>query len=169
MKLQIHHLHILIRAECNLSPKQKDVKKISKKVVSLIKDINMNVFMTPRVKYMPDEGNEGLTWVAGLETSHCSFHAWDKPDQDFMKYPDATLHQMDLYTCGCMNTAEVKTILEFLSEYEPLQVNCVIFDRSKTLVKPAVKLRYNYETNKNYDRWLKKLKIKYLDSFKPEV
>lgn len=168
MKLKIRHLHILIRAELSSDPGPSDEKYIAKKVSRLIKDTGMKVFMKPNVKYLADPDNLGLTFLAGLETSHTSGHFWTTPDADIMKYDKAALFQQDFYTCGEMNTDEVKKILDFSSEYGPKQMNGVIYDREHTLARPAVKIKYNFEANGDYETFLKKLKIRYLKSYKPD-
>ena len=169
MKLRIKHLHILVRAELESDPGPNDEKYIAKKVTKLIKDTGMTVFMKPNVKYLDNPENLGLTFLAGLETSHTSGHFWTTPDPEIMKYPGSALLQQDFYTCGEMNYGEVKEILDFITEYGPKQMNAVIYDREHTIARPAVKIKYNYEKNGSYESFLRKLKIKYLNSYKPEV
>ena len=117
---EIQHLHILIRAECEKSPGPLDELLIENRVKKLIKDIDMNVFMDPKAKYMPDAGNAGMTFVAGLETSHMAAHFFEEAADEIMNYPGSVLLQSCTYTCGCLDTYQIKTILEFIKEYEPL-------------------------------------------------
>ena len=164
----VNHLHLLLRAECERSPGPGDEQKIYFRVIKLIHEIGMEIFMEPKVKYMPDLGNEGLTYIAGLETSHTSGHFWDKPDQSIMKYPGSTLLQADLYTCGLMTESEIKTILSFINEYNPKLVNVAIFDRSRhdTFFEPLIKINYNYKTKGNYLKFISNLSIDYTNRYK---
>lgn len=161
--VSINHLHVFLRAECHLSPQAEDVEQVRKNVLKLVKDVNMQVFMEPRVKYMPDIGNEGLTWVVGLETSHSSFHAWDKPDNNLMKYKDSTLLQMDMYTCGPLCESEIKVLLQFIEEYQPKLLSLNMYDRSKhdSMESPIVKIRYDEACGSSYKDFVDSLKIVY--------
>jgi len=166
--MQINHLHLFLRAECQKSPGAGDEQKIYNDVTKLIHAIGMKVFMEPKVKYMPDLGNEGLTYIAGLETSHTSGHYWDKPDHTIMKYPGSTLLQADLYTCGCMDENEIKTILAYIAEYKPKLLNVAIFDRSRhdSFFEPIIKINYNYKSKGNYLKFLNNLSIDYTNRYK---
>lgn len=158
----------MLRAECQLSPGPNDELKMYDKATNLINDVGMKVFMNPVVKYMPDAGNEGLTFIAGLETSHTSFHGWELPDKSLMKYPGCTLIQFDMYTCGCMGENEIKTILAFIAEYKPKQLNVAVFDRSRfdTFFVPTIQINYNYKSKGNYLKFLNNLKIDYTTKYK---
>jgi len=154
--MAIKHLHILLRAECSLAPGINDEQKIYHKVINLISDIGMNVFMDPKVKYMGDVGNEGLSFTAGLETSHMSYHSWEKPESSFLSIQNSTLHQMDCYTCGSLDKQQVKKIFEFLSEYEPKCLNSVIFNRGFNLVTPYKTFDWNIN-NSSWEDFLNNL------------
>ena len=56
----------------------KGINRILKLDVFLIKDIGMKLMFGPEVRYVRQEGNEGLTAVAIIETSHVALHVWDK-------------------------------------------------------------------------------------------
>ena len=164
----INFLHVLLRAECQLDPGPNDEQKVHNQVLELVNDIGMNLFMEPRVKYMPDEGNAGLTWVVGLETSHASFHAWTKPNADIMKTENSTLIEMDCFTCGCLGEKELKVILKFLAEYKPKLISLAVFDRSKsdTFFEPIYKITYNKKTKGNYLKFIDNLKIDFTKRYK---
>ena len=166
--MSINHLHLLLRAECSSDPKSGDENKIYNQVLQLVDDIGMKIFMEPKVKYMPDIGNEGLTWVVGLETSHSSFHAWTYPDSDIMKTDKSTLIQMDAFTCGCLGEKEIKNILNFIAEYNPKLVNLMVFDRSKhdCFDEAIIKVKYNKNTKGNYLKFVDNLKVDYTNKFK---
>jgi S-adenosylmethionine/arginine decarboxylase-like enzyme len=161
--MKINHLHLFIRAECETAPGPCDEELICRKVSSLIRGIGMQVFMEPKAKYLFDAGNEGLTYIAGLETSHTSGHFWDSPDSNIMKYPGGTLFQGDCYTCGCLGTDEIKKVLNFISEYKPYNVAISIFDRSSPdkFGTARFQTEYDIKNQESYSEFLKNLKIKY--------
>lgn len=156
---EIKHLHILLRAECHTSPGPDDEQKIYDKVVTLINDIGMKVFMNPVVKYMPDVGNEGLTYIAGLETSHTSFHAWDLPSESFLTYKGSTLLNSDIYTCGCMGEKEISVFLNFISEYNPKLVTAIVIDRSQNDMPILFKISYDYLKDGVFEDFIKNLSL----------
>lgn len=166
--MSVNFLHILLRAECKTDPGPGDVEKVYHQVLKLIDDIGMKVFMDPKVKHMPDIGNVGLTWVCGLETSHGSFHAWTEPDPNIMKSEKSTLIQFDIFTCGCLGEVEIKTILNFISEYDPKLVNLMMFDRSRhdSFDTPIVKIKYNKNSKGKYSKFVENLKVDYTNKFK---
>ena len=161
-------IHLLLRAEAETDPKPGEEQKIYNEVLQLVEDIGMKIFMEPKVKHLPIPGNEGTTWVVGLETSHSSFHAWTLPNPEIMKIPNATLIQMDAFTCGDLGEKEIKTILNFLSQYKPKLFNLMIFDRSKhdSFDEPIIKIKYNKSTKGNYDKFVSNLKIDYTNKYK---
>ena len=58
----------------------------------LVQDIRMKVLMGPFSVYSDMPGNQGLTSVTIIETSHIAVHVWDAV------YP--ALMQMDVYSCA---------------------------------------------------------------------
>jgi S-adenosylmethionine/arginine decarboxylase-like enzyme len=157
---EIKHLHILLRAECLSSPGANDEQKIYDKVVQLISDIGMKVFMNPVVKYMPDVGNEGLTYIAGLETSHTSFHAWEKPSDEFMTNPGKHLLQMDAYTCGDMDINQIKEIFKFISEYSPILLRATVINRATHDMKEVFNIEFDITKHGDFDSFVRDLATK---------
>ena len=77
------HKHFILRAEVKDPPQQTDQLLIKNWVLRMIKDIGMQVMAGPEVRYVTKEGNEGLTAVAIIETSHIALHVWDKARPTF--------------------------------------------------------------------------------------
>ena len=60
-------------------------------LLELVELVGMEILIPPICVYCLDEGNEGLTGLVGLTTSHASFHCWSEVEQPFFQY--------DLYSC----------------------------------------------------------------------
>ena len=58
----------------------------------LVQDIRMKVLMGPFSVYSDMPGNQGLTSVTIIETSHIAVHVWDEVSPALM--------QMDVYSCA---------------------------------------------------------------------
>ena len=59
---------------------------------SLVDSIDMKTIQGPYASYVTKEGNQGLTCIVMIETSHIALHIWDEPNPAEI--------QFDLYTCG---------------------------------------------------------------------
>ena len=78
--------------------------------------------MGPFAKYCPMPGNRGLTVATIIETSHIVMHTWDECNP--------ALIQLDVYTCGPFNPADV---LDWLKQYDPIKVEHKYLDREHGL------------------------------------
>jgi len=72
----------------------------------LVARVGMTILMDSRAIYCEDLGNEGVTGLVALSTSHASFHCWHKVPKPFLNF--------DLYSC-C--TFDPKTVLDLVDEY----------------------------------------------------
>src|SRR3984957_11918167 len=82
--------------------------------------IGMNVLSGPHVCACHDPGNEGVTGVIVLSTSHCSIHIWDKAD-----VPHA---RIDVYSCKKFEMCDVERMLD---ELNPSHYDYMLVDRNK--------------------------------------
>ena len=114
------HKHVIIRAEV-LNPPTCP-KQVSEQVKDLIDRIGMKIMMGPFAKYCPMPGNRGLTVATIIETSHIVMHTWDECNP--------ALIQLDVYTCGPFNPADV---LDWLKQYDPIKVEHKYLDREHGL------------------------------------
>ena len=88
----------------------------------MIKDIDMKLMFGPEVRYVRKEGNEGLTVVAIIETSHVALHVWDKQDPPLL--------QLDVYTCGPFKPG---IVLKYIQEFRPTKIQWKYLDRETDL------------------------------------
>ena len=116
------HKHLLIRAEVKNPPKENDERRLVNWMRYLIEDIDMKLLFGPVTRYVDVEGNEGLTAIAMIETSHIAMHIWEKEDPPLM--------QLDVYTCGPFVPG---TVLKALREFNPIKIRWKFLDREKDL------------------------------------
>lgn len=116
----LEHKHLIVRAKVKAPPK--DVKYIKNWMKTLIDHIGMKVLMGPYAVYSDMIGNQGLTAVTIIETSHIALHVWDEEDPGLL--------QLDVYTCSTLN---VKDVLDMLEDFEPVEVDYYFIDREVEL------------------------------------
>ena len=116
------HKHFILRAEIKHPPREKDKQRIWNWMFFLIKDIGMKIMFGPEVRYVRTEGNEGLTAVAIIETSHVALHVWDKQDPPLL--------QLDVYTCGPFKP---EVVLKAIKEFQPTKIQWKYLDRETDL------------------------------------
>ena len=105
------HKHLLIRAEVKNPPKENDERRLVNWMRYLIQDIDMKLLFGPITRYVDVEGNEGLTAIAMIETSHIAIHVWDEVIP--------ALVQCDVYSCAEFSSNEV--LAEFV-DMEPTKI-----------------------------------------------
>jgi S-adenosylmethionine/arginine decarboxylase-like enzyme len=74
--------------------------------------------MGPYAVYSDMVGNQGLTAVTIIETSHIAMHVWDEVEPGLM--------QLDVYTCSELN---IDDVFEAIEEFEPVKVEYKYIDR----------------------------------------
>ena len=116
------HKHFILRAEVKHPPGEKAKQRIWNWMFFLIKDIGMKIMFGPEVRYVRKEGNEGLTAVAIIETSHVALHVWDKQDPPLL--------QLDVYTCGPFKP---EVVLKAIKEFQPTKIQWKYLDRETDL------------------------------------
>ena len=115
----IYHKHLLVNAKVRNPMNQ--VHDAIEFLNTLVERINMKIIKGPFAHYVDAPGNEGLTAVVMIETSHIAFHIWDKPNPAML--------QFDLYTCGSLDQDEVITTLgEF---FDLVMVDYKMLDREE--------------------------------------
>lgn len=116
----LEHKHLIVRAELNNPPKCTTAIDIWMK--NLVERIGMKILMGPYSVYSEMVGNQGLTAVTIIETSHIAMHVWDEVEPGLM--------QLDVYTCSQLNTEDVFKAIE---EFEPVKVEYKYIDREHNL------------------------------------
>lgn len=86
----------------------------------LVNLVGMKVFMEPIVKTCDEKGNEGITGVIGLETSHASFHIWTNGDFRF-----------DLYSC---QDFDVNQVIDHIEKLGLIRGNYITVDRNSEYI-----------------------------------
>ncbi len=119
------HKHLIIRAEINNPPRDPDW------VIGWLKEltgkIGMKICMGPISAYVDVPGNRGLTAVVVIETSHMAIHVWDEESP--------SLIQMDVYTCGKLDT---DIIFKELEQFDPIKLEYKYLDREHGLTEISV-------------------------------
>lgn len=116
----LEHKHLIVRAELNNPPKCVDTINVWMK--DLVERIDMNILMGPYAVYSNMVGNQGLTAVTIIETSHIALHVWDEVDPALM--------QLDVYTCSTLNIDDVFNAIE---DFTPVRVEYKYIDREHDL------------------------------------
>ena len=82
----------------------------------------MKILFGPEARYVDIVGNRGLTCFAIIETSHVVMHTWDECDPAMI--------QLDVYTCGELNT---DVVFDFLKQFDPIKIDYKYLDRETDL------------------------------------
>lgn len=116
----LEHKHLIIRAELKNPPKCAEAIQDWMKL--LVDKIGMKILMGPYAVYSDMVGNQGLTAVTIIETSHIAMHVWDEVDPALM--------QLDVYTCSTLN---IDDVFLALSDFAPVNVQFKYIDREYDL------------------------------------
>jgi S-adenosylmethionine/arginine decarboxylase-like enzyme len=88
----------------------------------LVDKIGMNILMGPYAVYSDMEGNQGLTAVTIIETSHIALHVWDEAEPALM--------QLDVYTCSSL---DIHDVFSAIQEWDPTKIEYKYIDREHGL------------------------------------
>ena len=119
---QLNHQHLLVKAYVNNPPVCTD--ELNMWLTELVELVDMEVFMDPRSTLCDTPGNEGITGVVGLETSHSSAHFWTRVEKPYV--------QFDLYSC---KEFSVEAVLDKLNDFGVESANYLTVDRNGDSVK----------------------------------
>lgn len=106
--------HLLVKGFIDQAPGPEYVPVLNDWFLRLVEAIDMKVLMEPNCIYCTDEGNEGVTGVVGITTSHSSIHFW--PEH----------YMFDLYSCKDFT---VSAVAEMLREFSTTHMNFQLIDR----------------------------------------
>jgi len=81
----------------------KSVKENNIFVKDVAKILDMNIIAGPYSKYISDKGNEGVSSVTIIKTSHICVHSWDK-------IKPGLIH-LDIFSCKDFNTVNIVKFL----------------------------------------------------------
>lgn len=148
----IQHKHVIIRAETASAPDKSlfNEELLNSTIEQLIVDIGMKVVLPARCVWVGQEGNEGYTGQAGLETSHIAYHIWNNPDENILLDAGNALFQLDLYTCGCLGSEQIVKIVEWVDSVWKVKVlDLVLIEREELIEVEKTVLICDYDTDDN--------------------
>jgi S-adenosylmethionine/arginine decarboxylase-like enzyme len=116
----LDHRHLIVTAFVSRPPMTVEVGQDWLR--RLVKLVDMEILMDANAIYCEDLGNEGVTGVVGLTTSHSSFHSWHAAEKPFLNF--------DLYSCKDFS---VDDVIEHLNEFGITQCNYMVIDRNDGL------------------------------------
>lgn len=122
----LKHKHLILALDCKYPPK--DAEEMNAFISFLIKRVDMNIakastlLSNPMSYYCGAPGNEGVTGVGILETSHCAIHAWDSV------FP-AKL-QIDLYSC---KEFDIPFVIDLCNSFGIIGGSYMVIDRDTEL------------------------------------
>ena len=120
MSTVLEHKHLIVRAELNEPPYSSiEIKEWMKRLVD---KIGMNILLGPYAVYSDMEGNQGLTAVTIIETSHIALHVWDEAEPALM--------QLDVYTCSSL---DIHDVFSAIQEWDPTKIEYKYIDREHDL------------------------------------
>jgi S-adenosylmethionine/arginine decarboxylase-like enzyme len=111
------HKHMVIDAVLLTPPTSAAV--VADWLSRLAAALGMNVLSGPHVCECMDEGNEGVTGIVVLSTSHCSIHVWDRAESPFAR--------IDVYSCRPFDESAVG---DMVMEFGPTSYSYVVIDRN---------------------------------------
>jgi S-adenosylmethionine/arginine decarboxylase-like enzyme len=106
--------HLLVKGFIEEAPGPDYVSVLHDWFLRLVDTIDMKILMNPHCIWCDDEGNEGVTGVVGITTSHSSIHFW--PEH----------YMFDLYSC---KEFEVETVVEMLKEFKTHSLQYQVINR----------------------------------------
>jgi S-adenosylmethionine/arginine decarboxylase-like enzyme len=117
--MSIEHKHILINAKVNnpLNSYEEAIEFLN----DLVEKVGMKVLMGPHASYVTTPGNQGVTAIVGIETSHIAFHIWDEEQPARL--------QFDLYTCGALDKDIVINAVR--RKFDVVSADYRIYDRAE--------------------------------------
>lgn len=113
----LKHLHLLVQGTMIIPLSKLEIEKFT---LTLIQNIDMDILGGPHVYRSDVEGNEGLTIITAITTSHVVMHTWD-----------TGLIQLDVYSC---KNFDVQTIIDMLSDISIEDIKYKFLDRSNGFI-----------------------------------
>lgn len=115
--MELDHRHFLIRAFVENPPVEELV--INGWLKRAVEAIKMKIVLGPHSKYVDTVGNEGITGIVVIETSHMACHVWSEISPAMI--------QLDVYSCAHFDS---KTVIEHLNEFGLISYEYMLVDRN---------------------------------------
>lgn len=113
---ELNHLHLLVTAWVDNPPMT--AEDGTQWLHELVDIIDMQILMDAKAIYCEDLGNEGVTGIVGLTTSHASFHSWHNDPKPFVSF--------DLYSC---RNFSIEQVFEHLKAWGLRRCDYILVDR----------------------------------------
>ena len=101
--------HILVTGYITEAPGPEYVYTLQDWFNRLVEAVDMKVLIDPICVWCNDEGNEGVTGMVGITTSHSSIHFWSG---------EPSYYKFDLYSCKDFALESVAEMLKELGTYK---------------------------------------------------
>lgn len=130
--IQLNHRHMIVNCEGIRNPPSVGSESLIEDwMTRLVEAVKMNILIPPKAIYLDKEGNEGVTGICCIETSHTSIHVWEKLNPSIIRF--------DLYSCADF---EADTVIELLKEFNPWKISYLIVDRNNDCLVEEQKVVY---------------------------
>ena len=114
------HRHLIVRATVADPPR--DCAAVHTWLTQLCELIGMHLLAGPITARVEDVGNQGVTGVCIISTSHIAVHVWDESDPAVI--------QLDVYTCA---TLDPQLVIRHLQVFEPTHIDTHYLDRDRAV------------------------------------
>lgn len=121
------HLHLIVQAMIKNPPGPQDCDRVSEFMTSMVEHVRMKVMIAPATEWCADAGNEGITSIVVLTTSHSVIHIWNQPEPELSKL------EFDLYSCSCFTPEEV--IAKIRKDFDVEHISYKFLDRDNGLIE----------------------------------
>lgn len=112
------HQHILVTGYLDKAPEIDYTEFLDGWFNRLVAAVDMEILIPPKCIWCDEEGNEGVTGLVCITTSHSSIHFWSEP-RPFYKF--------DLYSC---KDYAVDIVVEMLKELGTKELHYDLVDRN---------------------------------------
>lgn len=116
------HKHYIARTELRRFYGQDEEEAFGEWLTDLVDAMDMKLLSGPHMAYVTRPGLQGWTGVCIIETSHIAIHVWDEEE--------VILAQLDVYTCGEMNT---EAIVNHMDRFDPYKIEFLLLDREHSM------------------------------------
>jgi S-adenosylmethionine/arginine decarboxylase-like enzyme len=114
----LDHKHLILHARVR-NP-ERTPQFVENWLLELVHAIDMKVLISPKVVRCDLIGNEGVTGIICLQTSHASIHVWDKAPVPYLN--------MDLYSC---KPFDLNVVVDHVKcAFDPYFVQTCLIDRN---------------------------------------
>ena len=114
------HRHLIVRALVADPPR--DCAQVHTWLCELCELIGMHLLAGPITARVEDVGNQGVTGVCIISTSHIAVHVWDESDPAVI--------QLDVYTCARLDP---HLVIRHLDQFSPVNIDTHYLDRDTEL------------------------------------